>query len=92
MPLLSQGRGGLLSALQVRDKNLLDIGIGEHLGETFGALVSGIAEQRIGRVGNFVRVPHNEDGAHGLRMRVCNAQQYEKPAEDRKSESCFHGE
>jgi len=46
MPLLGQRRGGLLSALQIGDEGLLDIGIGEHLGETFGALVSGIAEQR----------------------------------------------
>jgi len=75
MPLLGQRRGGLLSALQIGDKDLLDIGIGEHLRETFGALVSGIAEQCIGRVGDFVRVPHDEYRAHGLClcMCVCNA-------------------
>jgi hypothetical protein len=73
MPLLGQRRGGLLGALQIRDKNLLNIGVGEHLRETFGALVSGIAEQRIGRVGDFVRVPQDEDRAHGLCMALCNA-------------------
>ena len=76
MPLFRQRRGGLLSALQIRNKNLLNIGIAEHLGETFGALVSGIAEQRIGRVGDFVRVAHDEDRAHGLRMALCHEQQH----------------
>jgi hypothetical protein len=73
MPLLGQGRGGLLSPLQIGDKDLLNIGISEHLGQTFGALVSCVAEQRIGRVGYFVRVPHDEDCAHGLCMALCNA-------------------
>ena len=71
MPLFRQGRGGVLSALQIGNKNLLNIGIAEHLGEAFGALVSGVAEQRIGRVGSFVRVPHEEDRAHCLRMSLC---------------------
>ena len=73
MPLFRQRRGGLLSALQIGDKDLLDIGVGESLGETFGALVSDFAEQRIGRVGDFVRVAHDEDRADGLCVCLCNA-------------------
>jgi len=92
MPLLGQRRGGLLSALQIRDKDLLNIGVGQHLGETFGALVSCVAEQRVGRVGDFVGMPHDEDRAHRLGMSLRDEQQHEESAEDRKSESRFHGE
>jgi len=77
---LSDGCGRLLRTLQIRRKNLLDIGISEHLRQTFSAPVSFLAKQRIGRIGNLVRMSHQKNRAHTLGMRMATEHRHQKGA------------
>ncbi len=81
LPLLSQRLGGLLRTLQIGCVDLLNIGIREHLRKARRAAVSFGAEQRVGRVGNFVSMAYQKYRAHSLAMTAARERQDEKKAQ-----------
>jgi hypothetical protein len=67
---LSQRRGCLLGALQVRDENLLNLRVGKRVRKTFRAPVPCVTERGVRFIGNFVRVAHEKNGARVLSART----------------------
>src|ERR1700680_4259457 len=85
MQLLGQGCGGLLCALQIGRVDLLDVRVRERFCEAFRSSVSRLAQQGIRFIGHLVRMAHQKNGAHALRVRT--SERYRHKEED-SSNSC----